>query len=261
MTCDAAAIEASLIADWAVLPVSIGESGCRVLRLECDAGHAVGYLKHGSGLLSDQVMDEMARLRWLHGLIPVPEVIRYVATPQDSWLLTKPLEGQSARSLLNSNPALNDAIIDSLADFLTAIHALPVDDCPFHTALPRKLREARMRMERGQVNINDFDDDYLGWSAEQAWRALETYLPLDSDPVVTHGDYALDNVIMASPTIVGCLDVGAAGVADRYQDLAICWADLASYGAEAQERFLARYGVGRGDQRKLAAYRLLNEFF
>lgn len=79
--------------------------------------------------------------------------------------------------------------------------------------------------------------------------------------VVTHGDFSLDNVLIDCSRNSACIDVGGRGVADRYQDLAVCWGDLADYGALAQERFLKRYGISEGERGKLRAFRLLNELF
>lgn len=261
MIADSSGIYEQLIGSWIATPSTVGESGCKVLRLDDREGQTVAFLKSGKGVLGDAVADEMTRLRWLHYRLPVPEIIRFIATQDECWLMTKALSGKSARALLNERPDDREFVIDALADFLRLIHELPVNECPFDARLERRFNEGRARIDAGLVNEADFDREQQGWSAEQVWKAIQTHLPLTPDIVVTHGDFSLDNVLIEDGRITGCIDVGGAGLADRYHDLAVCWSDLAEYGAHAQERFLMRYGVGEGDRRKLQVYQLLNELF
>ncbi|GKX58080.1 hypothetical protein SOASR031_03950 [Leminorella grimontii] len=58
-------------------------------------------------------------------------------------------------------------------------------------------------------------------SSLQVWKEMHTLLPFSPDPVVTHGDVSLDNLIFDKGILMGCIDVGRVGLADRYQDLAI----------------------------------------
>lgn len=261
MTADSSEVFKQLIGSWTATPSPVGESGCEVLRLDDHEGRAVAYLKHSKGALGDAVADEMIRLRWLHARLPVPEIIRFVATYDECWLMTQALAGKSARALLDEYPDDRDLLIDELADFLRLIHALPAIECPFDARLERRLIEGRARIDAGLVSESDFDHEQEGWSAQDVWDAIQTHLPLEPDLVVTHGDFSLDNVLIDCTRIVGCIDVGGLGVADRYQDLAVCWGDLADYGALAQERFLKRYGICEGERGKLRAFRLLNELF
>ncbi len=261
MIADSSGVFEQLIGSWIATPSPVGESGCEVLRLDDRERQTVAYLKHGKGALADAVADEMTRLRWLQSRLPVPEIIRFVATQDECWLMTQALSGKSARALLDEMPDDRDLLIDALADLLRLVHEVPVVECPFDAHLERRLVEGRARIDAGLVNEADFDREQLGWSAEDVWKAIQTQLPLEPDLVVTHGDFSLDNVLLEDGGVTGCIDVGSAGLADRYHDLAICWSDLAEYGAHAQERFLVRYGVGEGDRRKLITYQLLNELF
>lgn len=90
---------------------------------------------------------------------------------------------------------------------------------------------------------------------------MQRHLPLTPDPVATHGDFSLDNLLIHDGEVVGCIDVGRAGIADRYQDLAILWNCLGEFGASLQERLFLQYGLPAPDQRKLQFHLLLDELF
>lgn len=251
----------TLTTGFLATPVAIGESGCQTWRLDGADNRPHAYLKHGRGALSDAIADEMVRLRWMRPHLPVPRIIQFVANAEESWLVTEPITGKSARQHLDEGSIPTDAIIDALASFMRRVHSVSQAECPYDARLPRRLIDARVRIEAEVVDVEDFDEERQGWSAENVWVALQSSLPKSLDPVFTHGDFSLDNILLDGAHVTGCIDVGDAGVADRYQDIAICWSDLSEYGAAAQARFLKHYGVGGGDRGKLDFYQLLNELF
>jgi aminoglycoside 3'-phosphotransferase I len=239
----------------------VGEAGAAVYRLSNHPNALDLFLKHGSGPVAIDVIDEMVRLRWLSAYVPVPTVVRFATAAQDAWLLTTAVPGKTAYQLLAANPEQGVAIVEVLADFLRRLHAVPVDRCPFTSDHAHRMALARERIDAGLVDGDDFDDEREGWSAEQVWQALGELLPLSPDPVATHGDYSLDNVLLEGGTVTGCIDVGRAGSADRYQDLAIMWNCLGEFGEDLQQRFLQRYGITSVDERKLQFHLLLDELF
>lgn len=239
---------------------TVGESGGAVYRLHGKAGAPDLYLKHGTGSVADDVIDEMARLRWLAAYLPVPAVVQFTLTAGAAWLLMTALPGRTAYQVLEAEPDARVAIVDALAAFLRRVHAIPVDACPFDAGHAYRLTHARRRIDAGLVETQDFDDEREGWTAEQVWTALHELLPLTPDRVVTHGDFSLDNILIEGGAVVGCIDVGRTGGADRYQDLAILWNCLGEFDAALQARLFATYGVAL-DQRKLDFHLILDELF
>ena len=240
---------------------AIGESGGAVYRLHGKANAPALFLKYGKGAPAGDIGDEMARLRWLGAWLPVPEVLHFTRTSDEAWLLMTAVPGQNAYRVLQAQPARRDAVAGALARFLRRLHAIPVESCPFDSSHAFRLAHARARIDAGEVDEDDFDDERAGWTAEQVWDAMQALLPLAPDPVVTHGDYSLDNLLMSDGEVSGCIDVGRAGIADRYQDLAIAWSCLGEFGASLQEHFLEQYGITELDRRKLQFHLLLDELF
>ncbi|PJD00553.1 APH(3') family aminoglycoside O-phosphotransferase [Janthinobacterium sp. BJB1] len=242
---------------------SAGESDAAVYRLQGGDGAPDLYLKHGRGPAAADLADEAARLHWLAPHLPVPAVVQFarVAAPDQAWLLTAALPGKTASQVLDADPALGPAVAHALAAFLRRLHALPVGACPFDAGLAVRLAQARRRIDAGLVDADDFDAERQGWTAQQVWTALQDCQPLTPDPVVTHGDFSLDNILLQDGTVVGCLDVGRAGVADRYQDLAIVCHGLAELDAALVQSLLRHYGILDADQGKLQFHLLLDELF
>ncbi|MGN7159225.1 APH(3')-I family aminoglycoside O-phosphotransferase [Sphingomonas sp. SAFR-052] len=239
----------------------VGESGGSIHRLYGKAGAPDLFLKQGEAAVADDVIAKMVRLRWLTGRVAVPELVRFEATVDAAWLLTTALPGRTAWQILDAEPERAGETVDALADFLRALHAVPVDDCPFDSGHAVRLRAARARIDAGLVDEDDFDDARQGWRAEQVWDAIQRLLPLTPDPVVTHGDFSLDNLLIENGRVVGCIDLGRVGVADRYQDLAILGHCLDEFGDGLTERMFGRYGIRQPDQRKIDFHLLLDELF
>lgn len=249
------------LAGYAWARDTVGESGAAVHRLHGKPGAPDLFLKHGTGAVADDVTAEMVRLRWLAPHAAVPALLCFVRTPNEAWLLTTALPGRSAHRLLQAHPDQRPAVVDALARFLRRLHAVPVAICPFTSDHIHRLALARARIDAGAVDEDDFDDERAGWTAERVWTALHDLPTPAADPVVTHGDYSLDNVFLDAGAVVGCIDVGRAGIADRWQDLAIAWHDLGEFGAALQARFLTAYGVAGVDRNKLRFHLLLDELF
>jgi aminoglycoside 3'-phosphotransferase-1 len=176
-------------------------------------------------------------------------------------LLMTAIPGQTAYRLLEAQPHARIAIVDALAAFLRRLHAIPVNGCPFTSDHACRLAHARERIEAELVEEDDFDEARQGWTADQVWDAMQRLLPMPSDPVVTHGDFSLDNILLRDGVVIGCIDVGRVGIADRYQDLAILWNCLGEFDASLQDRLVAQYGIAGIDDRKLEFHLLLDEMF
>lgn len=239
----------------------VGESGGAVYRLHGRSGSPDLFLKHGEGVVADDVTDEMTRLRWLAGHLPVPAVVHFVRTHDQAWLLMTAIPGKTAYQVLESRPDAGPAVVDALVIFLLRLHAIPVRECPFNSDHAFRLSRARTRVDAGLVEADDFDEEREGWTAEQVWTAMHKLLPFAPDPVVTHGDFSLDNLLIRDGEVVGCIDVGRVGIADRYQDLAILWNCLGEFDPSLQERLFRRYGILDVDRRKIQFHLMLDELF
>jgi len=251
---------ASCVDGYAASPVTAGESGGTVLRLTAP-GRPTWYLKAGRDEVAQDISEEMHRLTWLASRIAAPRLVHFVRDADQAVLVTTPLPGMSAAAWLEHHPARATEALRAIASFLHGLHALPVVQCPFDASHTVRLAAARERLERGEVDEDDFDDARLGQTAEQVWQDMMAMLPLPFERVVTHGDFSLDNIFIDDGQVSGCLDVGRLGVADPYQDVAILWNNLAEYGEALQAIWLEAYGAAPPDMERLRFHCCLDEFF
>lgn len=205
--------------------------------------------------------DEYARLEWLADRLPVPAIRFYLRGQDSAWLLTAALPGRTAEQLFDENPERRLELTATLARFLRQIHELPAADCPFRACLTHRLTWARRNIDAGLVDEADFDPERQGWTAEQVWTALQSTLPLGGEPVVTHGDFSLGNLLIHDGEVSGCIDVGRAGLADPYQDLAVLWNCLRGFGDDVAAALWSSYGLREPEERRLQAHLLLDELF
>ncbi len=238
----------------------VGAAGARVHRLHAP-DRATLYLKQGQGEVADDITAEMVRLRWLGPHMPTPAVRGFVSIDDEAWLLMSAIPGRTAQQELESQPEGRIALVTALAQHLRSLHGLSVDLCPFHAEHPLRLLQARERIDAGQVDVSDFDDERAGLTPEEVFAQLTALLPMDPDLVVTHGDYSLDNILLEEGRVTGLIDIGRLGIADRYQDLAILWNGLGELGEDLQALFLRAYGITEPDPRKLQFHLALDEFF
>lgn len=262
----------------------VGEAGATVHRLHRQGAPDL-YLKHADAD-SDAALaitDEFARLQWLSGRWPVPAIEHFEAASRDpseqeasagsgkTWLLTRALPGHTAYEWLSDQPEHAPEIVAAIGRCLRQLHELPASTCPFNARHELQLDLARQRLDADLIDADDFDDERDGWTPQQVWEALNALLPLAEDLVVSHGDFSLDNILMsAEGEVIGAIDLGRVGIADRYRDLAILANCLDEFDPALRQTFFGAYGIGAPDapvglkaldERKLAFHLLLDECF
>jgi aminoglycoside phosphotransferase len=224
--------------------VSTGKSGARVWR-----GNGL-YRKEGTPA---DIAAEATRLTWLGDQgFPCPAVVDH----SPGRLITAALPGRAGDDPGWPDP-MRPRLAAGLGELLRALHAIPVEGCPFDHTLARTIPQAERHARSDQVDLTDLDPDHAGWSAERLLRELHDTRPTTpEDLVVGHGDPTRANILFAGDgTPTGLLDVSRLGLADRHNDLAI-----ATRSARSPE-LLAAYGLANPDPAKITFYRLLDEFF
>jgi aminoglycoside phosphotransferase len=251
----------TMLKDAALVSIDEGMSGTSVLRVE-QADQPARYLKIARRGSEQDLQPEVARLLWLQNKLPVPQVL-YMAEAGDlQYCLLSAIPG-----LVLYHDDLREhlpAMLRQYALALREIHALPIANCPFDARLDVKIAQARRRLDAGLINEDDFDEERAGQRARSLFKQALATRPADEDLVFTHGDYCTPNILIDPPTLTwtGLIDWGRAGIADRYQDLALAARSIDyNFGADWIPLFFENYGISTVDPAKIEFYRLLDEFF
>lgn len=162
-------------------------------------------------------------LNWLDKKLPVPKIICFERKDGFNYLLMTKLDGSMACDTINIDKL--DSIVESLADGLKQLWRIDITNCEFDSTLDVKLKEAKYNIDHNLVDCNDFEECTLGPDGFKDIDALYSFLMKnkpEEDLVFSHGDYCLPNVFINDKSAVGFLDLGKAGVADRWADIALC---------------------------------------
>ncbi|PZX29283.1 Aminoglycoside 3'-phosphotransferase [Cupriavidus phytorum] len=238
---------------------TIGESGADVFRIRRHDGKELFLKSEPAGSLSE-LPDEIARLRWLNRLgLPAPSVLDTTTEENRHWLLMTALPGRDLASATDLSPP---QVIGIMATALRALHRVPIAECPFDHRLEQRIAAAKDRVSAGLVDETDFDKNRLGRTATDLFKELLSSRPQGPhDLVVTHGDACLPNFMADAGQFTGFLDCGRLGISDRFQDLALAARSIErNLGPNWVAPFFREYGVVP-DERRLAFYCLLDEFF
>ena len=252
----------ALVVGSSLQTVSSGESGTRVFRSVRPNGSAC-YLKIADAPWQrEELLAEKECLEWLQERLPVPEVYAFHTDERQSFLILSEIPGlESCNAMFERDiPAL----VRLLAEGLRLIHSVEIANCPFDRRLDHTIALAKRRVEAGLVDESDFDEQRREARANELFETLIKSRPEVEDVVFTHGDYCLPNIMIGllPPRIAGCIDWGRAGIADRYQDLALAARSLAhNFGPGWEPLLWEAYGLQTVDSAKIEFYKLLDEFF
>ena len=217
--------------------VTIGESKAHVYQTD------TFVLKIQPVKAADHVAlaDEKSKIEWLKGKVRVPEIVDYFIDDADEYLIMTRLPGvNAAETALKSDPK---SLVTLLGRALRELHErVTIDHCPFDMRLDRLLNQTTASHELLAELIRNKPDE---------------------DLVFTHGDYCLPNIIVDEQQgcVTGFVDLGRAGIADRYADLALCLRSINyNLGERYEDTLLEAYGsVSSWDRRKIEFYQRLDE--
>jgi kanamycin kinase len=235
---------------------TIGHSGMHVMHIKN------GYLKvaRRGQVRGDKLLAEKARIEWLKGRLPVPQVLYYGTNVLYEYLFITEIAGVMAM-----NPLVSDnmsELIHLLAQGLHMVHAVDKRTCPFERPIQPRLDAIQQNIIKGRIDAEKFEREHDGISPQQWYEQLERLRPASDDLVFSHGDFCLPNILIDPERmhINGFIDWEQGAVADRHEDLyMLCWSLGYNFDDSWAPTLLAAYGLEYIDRGKLAFYKMLDE--
>jgi len=220
--------------------------------------------------VSEESENHLAMLRWLEGRISAPRVLETISCEGFRWTVMTRISGEmSCAELYHSDP---HRLVRVLAEAMNQLWTVDISDCPVDQTPEAKLARARTIVENGQVNMELVDPDTFGERGFASPAGLLSWLAAHipaCEPVLTHGDFCLPNLLLENWRFSGFLDLGRSGRGDKWTDIALLWRSLRDnfggpYG-DAVPGFLPDelfevLGIEKDEQR-LRYYLLMDELF
>ncbi|MBY9001795.1 MAG: aminoglycoside 3'-phosphotransferase [Candidatus Heimdallarchaeota archaeon] len=204
---------------------------------------------------------EYEMLKWLKDKISVPDIIYQSKNVNSEFLLLTEIPGNVSYKVYSKSDIETNLKI--LAKGLQSFHSLPIEGCPNSVNTDEMIQHAEQRLEQGLINSKNFDVRWKHKTPYELFDDVKRLEPKRIDIVVTHGDYCLPNVIIDNAELSGFVDLGSAGLNDRYYDLAaVSWSISYNFGVKWVPFFFENYGINNHeiDTEKILFYQILNEF-
>lgn len=215
--------------------------------------------------------NEHIMMAWLAEKLPVPKIFCSETHNGINYLLMSRIEGNmSCAPELLENPA---KLVRLLASGLKMLWGVDVSECPYNNSIDNKLKLAETRVQDSLCDMEDAEPTTYGAGGfenpEELLQWLKENRP-EEELVFSHGDYCLPNIIVKDNRVNGFIDLGRSGIADRYQDIALCYRSLqhnygGKHGGKVYEGFdpniLFHELQIAPDWNKIRYYILLDELF
>jgi len=220
---------------------SIGCSNEVVFKLSKD--NEVLFLKAGK---AGALINEYLNLVNLKGVLNVPSVVFYYKKDIEIIITTK-MDG--IMSCEDECLEDKDSTIDALCFAIKQIQNIELNDDLFAKfnvyTLEGELEKVYAKFEQGEISalpdkvvFNRFK------TIEQVIEYFKTYKP-KGELYFSHGDVSMPNVFMKSGKFVGFIDVGSAGIRQKWQDIADAYISVRRNfeSQEVADEFLCKLGI------------------
>ncbi len=208
-----------LIADEGCRTDDIGMSGASVLLYDTKV---LKIQEPG-----EEEENEYRILKYLRGKLPVPKVHAYEHTDGMSYLLMDRCEGEMACA--ESYMIHPELLCKLLANGLKKLWSIDISACPSDQRLSYKLARAQYNIEHGLVDLDNVEPETFGENGFKGPEELLAWLwehRPEEELVFSHGDFCLPNLFGVGTEVTGYIDLGRAGIADKWCDIALCYRSL-----------------------------------
>lgn len=165
------------------------------------------------------VLREAKMISWVSDKIKVPELVLYESDMNSEFMITKAVKAQPISNLILESQLW----IDLYQEILNQLKSVSTLSCPFYSDISSRLLESKLFIDRGLLNQMEDEVESELWGNHQSY--LELWQELDRDRVkekliFSHGDITDSNIFIDQFDQFYFLDLGRAGLADEFVDIA-----------------------------------------
>jgi len=195
-------------------------------------------------------------MQWLNGKLRGPKVIDYVSENNREYMLMSGLEGRHTDDL-QADP---EVYVTHMAACIKLLQSIDITDRPFDSGIDVRLNELQYFMQNGLASLDDWEATTNFSNAEALYEWLCQNKPAQDELVFSHGDLSAN--VFVDGSAYGFYDLGRAGVADKWLDIAFCVSNIRDFeeSAKYEKLFFALLGV-EPDYQKIEYFLLLDEMF
>ena len=236
---------------------SNGMSSAEVL--QCDYNGKCVYIKSIDTLYDTttySVKREKDVMQWLDGKLAVPKVIDYISENNREYMLMSACAGTHIDKL-KLDP---ERYVEHLANCINLLQSIDISNCPHDSTIDIRLKELDYLLQNGLVSVDDWDSTTTFADATELYQWLRANKPSQEELVFSHGDLTANFFVNGSGYCF--YDLGRAGIADKWMDIAFCVSDIRDWCGDRryEAMFFELIGV-RPNYEKMKYFLLLDEMF
>jgi len=177
--------------------------------------------------ISEESENEYCVMEWLQDKLPVPKVLGFESDEKKNYLLMTKVPGEmSCADKYMKNP---EQLTTIMAEGLQMLWKVDISNCPYTCNLEKKLQMAKCAVENNLVDLDNVEPDTFSENGfknpDDLLQWLNENKP-EEDLVLSHGDYCLPNIFLSDGKVSGYIDLGKTGIADKWEDIALCYRSL-----------------------------------
>lgn len=167
------------------------------------------------------VLREAKVLDWINGKLNVPELILMESNDDYEFMISKAIQAKPIADLTQYN---EQQILGIYQQTLQQLQSIDISNCPFHSDIQTRINEAEFLLKHELINDINWDEvDLDVWDEFKSYSELLENLKemrFKEDFVFSHGDITDTKIFLDKNEQIYFLDLGRAGIADRFVDIA-----------------------------------------
>jgi len=211
------------ISQATLVPDQVGESPCAVYSFA--RGNDRFFLKMSPSIYAPttfSVRREARLIDWASGYLNVPDLLLVAESHEAEFMITRAVPGEPLYQRIDAK----QPVIGLFQEALRRLSAVPAERCPFDAGAAFRLQELAYLIGH---NLHAEKYDLGQWPGLHTPQDLLTHLQATmpaEELTFAHGDLGDSNVFVTAGDELYFIDLGRAGLADRWMDVAFIHRNL-----------------------------------